>query len=434
VIAFSSVPGAPPRLCRLSVAAALLAAPCASSVASAQEQPTCASLGSAEAPIVYGRGGSAPNQLLGKLAVEIKKSSEPLTVIYKDDGACFAMESLVNGQKLLASAKYWVEEGGKVVQKTCTLPAEDGPTATWGSMAQQATTCPGVTALPADIRDEIGPVSGFSLIVPNASTQQAISAEAVFYIYGFGVENPATQVEPWIVPGAIGSRKTTSAAGLLLAKAASIPLSHSLYRSGVPGDDQNDVKNNQGAVDWITTKPAATANPEAALAFCSTETADANRDKVRTLAFQATGQDYAYWPDSNATTSFDKINIREGRYYLWNPHHFYTQLGEDGEPIDENTARWVGYLTGNTALPAPLNYLDIQIGVGVVPQCAMRVNRDDDVGPLYSWQPDEPCGCYFELKATGAAPAECVACTEANAEETCPDSAPVCRHGFCEVK
>jgi hypothetical protein len=435
---------AEPRLARaarnVTVAGAALAlALGVADTVQAQSDPTCASLGSDAAPIVYGRGGSAAGVIIGRLAVEIKESSQPLTVIYKDDGACFAMASLVEGEKLKTTARYW-ERGpnGAIVQKSCTLPTQDdeAPEASWGAMAQQATTCPGIDALPANVSDGLGPNSGFSLIVPNASTQQVISAEAVYYLYGFGPENPQHQVAPWNVPGAIASRKTTSAAGLLLAKAAGIPLSHPLYRSGVPGDDQNDVKNNQGAVEWITAKsPAAVANPEAAIGFCSTETADANRGKVRTLAFQAAGQEYGYWPDSNATTSLDKINIREGRYYLWNPHHFFTKLdGNGGEPVDANTARWVGYLTGKVVLPDDLSWLDIQIEVGTVPECAMHVNRDEDVGPLYSYQPDEPCGCYFELKATGVAPDSCVACTEENEKDVCPESAPSCRHGFCEVK
>jgi hypothetical protein len=418
-------------------AAASFAALTAGANSAEAQNPSCASLGSEAAPLIYGRGGSAASVLIGRFAVAIKESSQPLTVVYKDDGACYAMESLINGQKLTSDAKYWVREGDKIVAKTCTLPVDqvDGLTASWGAMAQQATTCPGVDALPNTIADVIGPNSGFSIVVPNASNQQVISAEALYYIYGLGVEDLAHQVAPWTVPGAIGSRKTTSAAGLLLAKAAGIDLSHPLYRSGTSEDPQNDVKNNQGAVDWITTKQAAIENPDAAIAFCSTETADANRSKVRTLAFQAYGQEYGYWPDSNATTRYDKINIREGRYFLWNPHHFFATLdGPNGEIADANTKRWIGYLTGTEPLPDGLKAVDLQIEVGTVPECAMHVNRDEDVGPLYSYQPDEPCGCYFELKATGAAGESCIECTEETEATACPSAAPKCRHGYCEVK
>ncbi len=427
---------------RALAAGASLAALLAHAGAARAEDPLCSSLGSAEAPLVVGRGGSAASVVIGRFAVAVRESTKPLTIVYRDDGACYAMAALKDGEKVTTDAKYWVRDAttNKVVAKTCKFNVDEGVPATWGAMAQLATTCPGVDALPADVSDTRGPNSGFSIIVPNASTQQVISSEALYYIYGLGVEDPQVQVAPWTVPGAIAARKTTSAAGLLLAKAVGIPLSHPLYMSGTADDPQNDVKNNQGAVDFITVKSAAARdNPEAAIGFCSTETADANRDKVRTLAFQAEGQDYGYWPDSNATTSFDKINIREGRYWLWNPHHFFAKLdGPGGEVVDENTKNWIGYITGTIPLPPAASKteeaLDLWIEVGTIPECAMHVNRDEDVGPLYSYQPDEPCGCYYEFKTTGVAPDSCVACTEANAQDVCPDTAPTCRHGFCEVK
>jgi hypothetical protein len=194
------------------------------------------------------------------------------------------------------------------------------------------------------------------------------------------------------------------------------------------------VRNNQGAVEFITlTSEAAVANPEAAIGFASTETADANRDRVRSLAFQAIGQERAYWPDSTATAN-DKINIREGRYWLWNPHHFYARLDAQGQIADPNTKRWVEYLTEKTPLPDGLSYLDVQAELGLVPACAMKVTRSEDVGPLVSFQPDEPCGCYFETKVTGETPEGCRACASEGEDPTCPSDAPVCRHGYCEVK
>jgi hypothetical protein len=396
-------------------------------VSDAAAQVACDSL---PQPIIYGRGGSAPNRLVGRLAAELARSpTERLTVVYDDDGACYAMASLVNGEKPTATPKYWTIVDGEVKQDTCTLPADEDqvPEATWGSMAQLATTCAGIDALPADVSDTVGPISGFNLFVPTESTQQVISAEAVYYIYGFGPENPAYQVAPWTVPAAIASRTTTSAAGLLLAKSVGIDLSHPLYGT--------DTKNNQGSVDYITkVSDAAINNPEAAIGFASSETVDDNREVVRTLAFQAVGQEYGYWPDSDAT-SFDKINIREGRYWLWNPHHFYAKLdGPNGEIADPNVKRWIEYITAQRELPDGLSFLDIQIDVGVIPECAMKVQRDGDVGPLASFVPDEPCGCYYEFKATGVAPDSCQACATEGEDPSCPSDAPVCRHGYCEVK
>jgi hypothetical protein len=46
--------------------------------------------------------------------------------------------------------------------------------------------------------------------------------------------------------------------------------------------------------------------------------------------------------------------------------------------------------------------------------------------------PRGQCGCYFEMRATKKAPAECVTCTS---NQDCADpSRPFCSHGFCEVQ
>ena len=232
----------------------------------------------------------------------------------------------------------------------------------------------------------------------------------------------------------IASRTTTSAAGLLLAKAVGIPTSRPLFGSNITARPQQDVKNNQGAINYVTSEAAAVDDPDSALGFCSTETVESgdNRSKVRTLAFQSKGQNVAYFPDSSDTAS-DKKNLREGRYFLWNPHHFFARV-DGSDFVNENAGKLVGYLTGSTPLPGNKTFLDLTIETNVIPQCAMHVTRDGDMGPLASYQPDEPCGCYFdEQKGYDHG---CTSCSAEDGEEdsACPTDAPVCRHGFCEVK
>ena len=72
--------------------------------------------------------------------------------------------------------------------------------------------------------------------------------------------------------------------------------------------------------------------------------------------------------------------------------------------------------------------LNAWVSAGTVPKCAMEVWRQTDLEPLASYAPAEPCGCYFDFKATGAT--TCGACTQ-NAD--CPSNAPNCRFGYCEV-
>ncbi len=371
---------------------------------------------------ILGIGGSAATNLIKRIGAKLAAANPPITVVYADPGACAAMSALVPGATgavtpLSGTAKIWAADGK---ESTCTLPSGSTVVAEWGAMAQEATTCQGVEALPATVGDYLGPISGFSLIVPNASTQNSISAEAVYYIYGLGA-GTGHDVSPWTIPAAIGTRTTTSAAGLLLAKASGIPLSRPL--AYLPA---NDVKNNQAAVDFITsTSTSAVQNPEAALAFCSTETADANRAKVRTLAFKATDQDYAYFPDSSSTAT-DKKNLREGRYFLWNKHHFFAN--KERLVANPSLQKFINIVTSTEEIPGNQSFLDLQIANGNVPTCAMKVTRTGDMGPLSSFQPDKACGCYFDNKTTGST--SCKACT---ANTDC-STGSACHYGFCEVK
>jgi hypothetical protein len=371
---------------------------------------------------IHGSGGSAGTPLIKRVATKLAAANPPITVIYYDGGsACQAMTDLgataATQPALAKNATYWKADGSSA---TCVYPAGSTVTADWGSMAQEPTTCQGVTALPPTVSDATGPISGFSIIVPNGSSEYAISAEAIYYIYGIGIGN-GHDVAPWLVPGAVASRGSASAAGLLLAKAASIPASRSLTLQ------YTDVKTNGGAVAHVTTAAAAVQNPNAAIGFCSTETVTAlNPPTVRTLAFKAQGQDYAYGPDSSATSP-DKKNLREGRYFLWNPHHFFAVKSQlTAKPYLQ---QFIDIVTSKAELPAGSGtFLDLQIANGNVPQCAMHVTRSGDMGPLASFQPEHSCGCYYDYKTTGKT--SCKACA------TTADcgSGFECNVGYCEVK
>ena len=417
------------RTLRYACMAALAAASVCAGVSSASAQSVnCVDLPN---PIL-GIGGSAGTNLIKRLGTRLAGATPPVTVVYSDPGACQAMTALVPNAAtgkvtpLSGTGKYWSAAG---VEATCAYPSGSTTEAQWGAMAQEATTCSGVDKLPNDVADYTGPISGFSLIAPNGpGTPEEISSEAVYYIYGFGA-GTGHDVAPWTNAAAIGSRTTTSAAGLLLAKAVGIPVSRPL--AYLP---TNDVKTNQGAVDFITaTSAAAVANPASALAFAATETADANRAKVHTLAFQAAGQSCAYYPDSDKTAT-DKKNLREGRYFLWNPHHVFAKVDPTTKQIaNADLANFVKYFTSQLPLPASATttdtYLDLQVANGNVPACAMHVTRAGDMGPLASFQPETPCNCYFDKKTTGTT--SCQTCTT---NIDCPASAPLCNVGYCEVK
>ena len=159
-------------------------------------------------------------------------------------------------------------------------------------MAQLATTCSGYTTLPADISDNIGPISSFSLLVHKDSNEQAISAEAVYYIYGFGPEQ--YQVAPGRFPrpsaAAPPRRQRVSCSPSRGYPAQSRPLRQQPrarpIRTTTGSKGSNDVNTNGNMVKFVGAAAQA-GNAQATLGFASTETVDASRKDVKSLAFQA---------------------------------------------------------------------------------------------------------------------------------------------------
>jgi hypothetical protein len=357
---------------------------------------------------IIGAGGSASKPLMARLGPLLAALPEPITLIYQSPGACFGITAYVDDTPLTGTASYWDADG---TEQTCNFPLT-GVQPDFGMLGVQGTLCEGVEEIPAGIGDFAGPITGWNLIVSNASSQTSISAEAVYFVYGFGAA--LGQVSPWTVDAELYSRNATSAALIAIALGAGIPPTKF---KGI------DVGSNGAMISSLS----MSLNPEAAIGFVSSEVADANRDTVRTLAFQAYDQECGYWPDSTSS-AFDKRNVRDGHYYLWSPYHFYAPVDEQGTVIDPETRDFIGWFTGEVPLPDGINLLDEIIGNGNIPQCAMNVWRDEEIGPLYSLAPPDPCGCYYEFRATGES--SCDACVESS---DCTEAGAACRNGFCEA-
>lgn len=358
--------------------------------------------------VLIGAGGSASKPLLAKIAPALRKAAQPIALVYQSPGACFGITAYVDNTPLTGTASYWDADG---TEQTCNFPVL-GVAPDFGMLGVQATQCAGVEAIPEGLGEFTGPITSWSLIVPSAASQTSISAAAVYFIYGFGAA--LGKVSPWTVDAELYSRNATSAALIAIALAAGIPPTK--FKG-------QDVGTNQAMISSL----AGSTSPEAAIGFVSTEVADLNRDSVRTLAFQAEGQSCAYWPDSTPT-GFDKRNVRDGHYYLWSPYRFYTPVDGAGKPVNPLTERFLGFFSGTVEPPPELPLLDTIIDNGNIPECAMEVWRDDEIGPLYSRQPAAPCGCYYEFRATGAS-----SCGTCATDAECGADSPVCRLGFCEV-
>ena len=119
--------------------------------------------------------------------------------------------------------------------------------------------------------------------------------------------------------------------------------------------------------------------------------------------------------------------MREGLYWIWSPIHIYTPVDKQGKPTDPLVAQLIGWLDGSVAEPADVAVTKLVIGASNIPKCAMKVWRDGDLGPLYSYAPPAPCGCYFESIADGK-----TSCQTCKADAECTNAGK-CRQGFCEA-
>lgn len=428
--------GSPPA--GYALIAALAALACANH-ASAQD-PDCASLGD---HIIYGVGGSAQTPLIGEIASRLRAPANPddtLTIVYAEPGACYApaafdttkpeAERYITTFPKSATARYWNQ--GDIAPKNCVLSTTQ--LADFGSMQTYVETCPDYEAAPEGLGDFKGPVGTVNFIVPTDSSENSISAEALYYLFKFG---PDAGIEPWTDLDYLTRRAPSSAVQLLVVKAAGLleETSGEIPFGWDAGSNSVSVGTvaNSGVHAMTPTADAVTVpNTQATWGFVSGENYEKNRSTLRTLAYQHTDQECAYWPDSSENAS-DKINVRIGRYFLWSSLHLYAPVSGTANDLDDvenpDVKRLIGYFTGEIDPPAGLPITDIYIDNYNVPDCAMQVSRDEDLGALSSYQPDEPCGCYFEDRATGRT--DCASCDE---DTDCPSSSPKCRLGFCEVQ
>ena len=256
------------------------------------------------------------------------------------------------------------------------------------------------------------------------ATQTAISAAEAYYALGDGANNPVTfgGNPEWNVPTQFFLRPTTKST--LVATALNIGLTAKQATLAAADGGTADGRHLEAASNDVLTAVAASTSMQA-LGILGDEIFDANRGKgVNVLAFQAFGQDLAYYPDST-TASFDKQNIRDGHYTLWSPTVYIAPVDSGGLPSKPAVKYITDLVLGNPdASPpdgltdggAPIDGLAAIVGVGLTPDCAMQVQRPADGAPLTAYSPLAPCTCYFLSKVPAAAPlpASCVSCSSSS--------------------
>jgi hypothetical protein len=113
---------------------------------------------------------------------------------------------------------------------------------------------------------------------------------------------------------------------------------------------------------------------------------------------------------------------------MWSYTHWLQHTDAQGKPRSALAQRVIDILVGNAVQP-PYRFepLDSTIAVGLVPRCAMRVQRSREGGDFSLYQSDQPCSCYFDSRAIGSN--RCSRCVD---NKGCMVGA--CRHGFCEER
>jgi hypothetical protein len=369
---------------------------------------------------VYLQVGDTQEPLMKFLGQKLRNSAvSPMSLVYVTSGSCTNIEAIYTGVNLAESstAKYipsatedpaWTPS---MPARTCTITTPGGAgqaldvanSATFVSSCDPSDPPPGIALYS-------GPIQAYVFLVPEASSQTAITAEEAYFLFGFGAVAHAV---PWLDELLLFIRPITKSTILTIAANIGVPADR---WKGVALDKSSEVLN---AVATSTT-------PEATIGIMGAEVYDANRATTNSLAFRAFHQFHAYYPDSTATAT-DKQNVRDGHYTIWAPTVWLTHVDGAGVPTSARAKYVIDLVLGATTLPAPdFEPLDVVIGRGLVPDCAMQVSRAYEGGDLSPYTPDEPCGCYYASKNGTTS---CTTCTDDD-----PCAAGTCRRGFCEAR
>jgi ABC-type phosphate transport system substrate-binding protein len=365
-------------------------------------------------PVVVA-GSTAVKPFIAKVAAELRQLPTPITIVYSKQGSCVGVQALAGSTPgRVTGTGVLFDNDGKDIAGGCDMSLPDGNVVDVGVSDVYPSSC-GAT-LPSDVKDFHGPIQAMTFVVPKNSTQTSISAEAAYLLMGFGANGA---VSPWTDQTQVQVRSASSGTQQMIAAAINVPATK--WQGNASAD---------GTVILNALAAAQTAgNAEKAIGILATDVADKSRSAVTALAYQHYDQTCGYWPDSAANT-FDKQNVRDGHYMIWGPLHLFSKI-TNGAPSNPDAKVLIDYLTGTVDPAKFLMMIELEAKSGVVPECAMRVSRTEEVGPLASFMPEKSCECAFLKFATGTAPASCRTCTTAS---DCSSAAPACNYGFCEVK
>ncbi|MEP6864064.1 MAG: hypothetical protein ABJE66_25775 [Deltaproteobacteria bacterium] len=396
----------------------------------AGSRPSEAACGTAAGPCncsdlpnpIYLQVGDTQLNLMKALGRQLRdNTAKPITLVWVTSGSCANIDLMYHHNPqagITATMSYAPSQAEAATFTTASTPFTCTPTTTpalfpdIGNSALFNSACTQETP-PSKLSLTIGPRQGYVLAMPRGTSETAITAEEAYFLFGFGptmLQAMSAAIMPWVDEGQLWIRLDSKST--LLAWAANI---------SVPAAKWHGTKLN-GSADVVNAL-LTSANPAAAIGILGSEVYDNLRGSLTVMAFRAFGQYAAYYPDSTAT-SRDKKNLRDGHYTVWSPTIW--MLNTDGtNPVNPDAKYVVDMIAGHPVTPAPTFEPNVTVaGVGLVPDCAMRVQRTFEGGPLSLYTPPTSCTCRYEATVDASSCDTCSATT--------PCATGICRDGYCE--
>jgi hypothetical protein len=401
--------------------------------AHAQTLPACSDATMVGPNPIYLSGSSAFEPTAGQMAVKLNATTvadaDKVTLVYSATSSCDGPTNITMSKALSGNADYWTPNADPTmppVKHSCTLDANIVPDVGVSDIFYE--NCPGNTLpIPSNMTDVQGPVQAMIFIVPKSNTAQTnLTAAEAQDIWGCGMSGGVTPFTDGATPPtdptaqmadmqSTQQRNSGSGTQGIVAKAIQVP--PTAFKGKINGTGGN-----------LVTSLLAAPHQDQAIGFLAADSYDSQRTKLNSLAFQAFGQSKAFYADS-ASDTFDKRNVRDGHYVVWGPEHFFVAV--DGNKVISNpkAAKFTGWVSGATTTTA-FNFVDLAGTANVIPQCAMKVKRNQDGGNVQFNTPTAPCGCRWESVATKTAtPPGCTACTM---DSDCAAAGKKCSFNFCE--
>jgi len=381
--------------------------------------PDCDSLPGTK---IYIQAGDTQANLLHLLGHQLRdNTSRPLTLVWVLTGSCANIDLMYNhlpATGMAAAASYAASTSESPTWKitdtpqACTISTVKFPDI--GNSALFTTACAqGQGGPPATVKLTTGPRQAYVLAMVRGTDQVAMTYEEAYFIFGFGptlLEAMGGSIAPWLTETELKIRLPGKST--LLAWAANINVPDPNWH-GTRFDKSTQV------VNALLTSGA----PSAALGILGAEVYDGLRDKLTILAYRAQGQYAAYYPDTTSS-SRDKKNVRDGHYTVWSPTVWMENVTGSGAPVNDDAHFVIDLIAGHTVATPPNFQPNVTVAkVGLVPDCAMRVDRSYEGGPLSMYTPPVSCVCEFENAVDSSS---CETC----ATQAC--SHGVCRNGYCE--